>query len=1273
MSKLLAKIEPDEIKLLKADTLVRLLHQLLLCEARAMELVSPGILVPYEITVPDGGSDGEWKPKTNNAAFTPNQFIPRNWTRYQCKAEHLTEGKCRSEIAPEDAKGNFNAKARVKEVLQAGGCYAFFSNDHEVKPSNDQDIDTIARDQLQKAGVTPAANAVIEFFGCNRIAEWTNKFPAAVRYVREVTKGFGGVHYFTFGGWTKITDISGTFFVNEAITKKIETIRATLLAGKTRMIRVTGLSGVGKSRLVYEALKQFKDGNVLQDSLSASAIYLRYDDVSSDLPSLINHFADNQYSAIVIIDDCPADIHDRLASVVAKSLLSVVTIFHEPQQPRNDSQLLELTPEDMDGVVESILRADTNLEARGDAAIKAVAAFAEGFPQIAKLIVEFHRAPTMEELNERAKVFRKLLSRGENPDKATLLAAQSLSLFRTIGGSASKLETDLGVIRELFCPDISDVDYRRALESQKKRKIVQQIADTLSLTPRPLCVALAADFLSFFPTGKWKDVMERLKTAGLLSEFCRRIEELEFSDQAEALGKMFLEDGLPFNDAEYLLTGTTGSQIFRALTVLSPSVAMKVVKRALHECPIEALRESKEPRRDLVRSLELLVWEPATFRDAAELLLKLAAAENEGWANNATGAFKQLFNLQLSGTKVPAVERLEVIRTALQSSERATRRVAIDALGAALNFRHFSRMGDMTLGGKRDANFDWRPKSNREALEYWRECFLILRSCILAHGKDEDAAKESLGKNIGVILQTPLLLELESEFKELCAYLGHVWPVVKDQIKTILDIHKNLTDTHKAALHRCKEYLTPPEGDLPSKLRDVVMTPGWHHREEANGSYTDLSREDAEHFAAELAAKNIDLAPFLSQLLVGEQQQAFYFGEVLGKEHARAKELIHEVLRLWPTLDPKTRNASLPSGIMRGLRGDCAFRTETLDRIAAEPTLIDLLVPLTTTFDAVSEADFLRIQKAVIESRLDSSRLLNLIQGRTLQTLSDAFLTQQFLIILNAKPESAQSLFSVLFSHCHREATRFAQFAELFRNLLLAKGLTLGDNHFGWEWHEVAVKLIATTGDVGWLKMLSQYICDTLMQDKTWIGTDYLRNVASKLFEKAPAKTWTPFGHALATGDDFQKYVISEFLGKSGSRFDDTGSPLWNLPADQFRRWVQSNRSIIPLVLASISLYTVEKQSDGQEVFRWHPHALILLSEASNEKELEQALMGNLFSFGSTGSRVPYLEKRIALVRELARFQDPKMTRISHTVEDWLASEIDRTKREELNRNARFQ
>ena len=200
MSKqLITKIEPGEIEQLGSESLVRLLHRLLLCEARALGLRHSGILVPYQITVPDGGSDGEWRAQT-----APNEFIPRKWTRYQCKAERITAVTCRDEIAPLDKNGTPQVKARVREVLAAGGCYAFFSNKHEVKPSDDKDIDTIARDQMRRAGFTPAEDAMIEFFGCNRIADWTNQFPSVVRYVREINKGFGGLHYFTFDGWSQV-------------------------------------------------------------------------------------------------------------------------------------------------------------------------------------------------------------------------------------------------------------------------------------------------------------------------------------------------------------------------------------------------------------------------------------------------------------------------------------------------------------------------------------------------------------------------------------------------------------------------------------------------------------------------------------------------------------------------------------------------------------------------------------------------------------------------------------------------------------------------------------------------------------------------------------------------------------------------------------------------------------------------------------------------------------------------------------------------------------
>ena len=229
------------------------------------------------------------------------------------------------------------------------------------------------------------------------------------------------------------------------------------------------------------------------------------------------------------------------------------------------------------------------------------------------------------------------------------------------------------------------------------------------------------------------------------------------------------------------------------------------------------------------------------------------------------------------------------------------------------------------------------------------------------------------------------------------------------------------------------------------------------------------------------------------------------------------------------------------------------------------------------------------------------------------------------------------------------------------------------DSQFGWMWHEVALKLIHVTDDAAWHRKVSKYICNFLTQNKTSFGSDYLGIVTSKLFEKAPVETWSVFGEVLTAGTDFEKYVLSEFLGKSGNMFDNTTSPLWTLPRDQFRAWVQAHRDIVPLILGTISLYTVEKQPDSQEVFKWHPHALVLLEEGTDEQKLERSLIGNLLSFGSTGSRVPYLEKRIVLVHDLSAIGDAKLARIARPLEDWLAEEVEQTKRKELNQQACFQ
>jgi hypothetical protein len=685
------------------------------------------------------------------------------------------------------------------------------------------------------------------------------------------------------------------------------------------------------------------------------------------------------------------------------------------------------------------------------------------------------------------------------------------------------------------------------------------------------------------------------------------------------------------------------------------------------------LAATKDGRRNLVRAIDVMVWKGPNFFDAAPVLLRLAAAENESWANNATGEFGQLFRVYLSGTTVPALERLPVLRDGLASPEAAIRRVAIGALGSALQAGHFARMSDITLAGKRDANKDWRPATYDEFHGYWKECYLLLQGLVLAGGPEAELAKTTLAKHIDGILGCRLLLTLEPEFKALAAFVNGAWPEMKNAIRRTLDYSKDLVPEHRAALERWLDYVTPKGSAIEGRLRDIVSHPGYHHRKEADDSFTDLSQQDAEQLARELAQAGSDLTPHLAQLLTGEQQQGITFGMTLARQHPAAKQLLDGALAAWPTLKSDTRNESLIRGLFFGLENRVE-KTRILERVANEAGLVDLLIPLTGVVSPMTETDFLRVRRAIEDERVPIERLRGLIPGMPLRTLPDEFIQREFVALARARPATSAMLFDVLALHCHNDRARLRFFTEAFQALLLMPNLPVLESHFAWQWHEIASALIAETNDADWLARVARYILDVLRTEETYIGTDYLRKVAIALLQKAPAATWPVFAAALADHESPQHYIFKEFLCGGGHGFEEeaTDSPVAAVPLAQFEEWLKGHRELAPALLDDLPLYGTVKDAGGKLSYHWRPQALLLIDYAANEEEAMREILGNLWSFGSVGSRVPYWERRKALVAELGGMPNPKYQRIARELDAEIDRVIEQTKRQEMNEQARF-
>ena len=121
---------------------------------------------------------------------------------------------------------------------------------------------------------------------------------------------------------------------------------------------------------------------------------------------------------------------------------------------------------------------------------------------------------------------------------------------------------------------------------------------------------------------------------------------------------------------------------------------MATINRVFGGLSIGELKDVSNGRRHLVWALEKLVFRKETFTAAATLLRRLAAAETEdGISNNASGQFKQLYQLYLSGTQADPVSRLLVLDEGLASSDPKERAVSFAALDTMLDSSHFGRSG----------------------------------------------------------------------------------------------------------------------------------------------------------------------------------------------------------------------------------------------------------------------------------------------------------------------------------------------------------------------------------------------------------------------------------------------------------------------------------------------------------------------------------------------------------------------------------------------------
>lgn len=813
------EVTADQIERLGEHQVLDLLRRLISAELNKNSIALRSGTAPAQITIPDGGDDARvsWSGGQNETDWLPSRF-----TIFQSKKGTTSPAGLKAETHTKSTQGKSSPELSeaLEEAISQSGAYVVVTPTPVVGTNVDRRIKAI-REGITDTGNDPSLLSSIQIYDCNRLAAWTNTHPSVALWLNAVLRDVHLGGFQTFEDWGRAPEISEIVFqqnddtrflakgteiqtwLNEdpsiSRAKSFDDIRkviSTFLAARGNAVRVIGPSGFGKTRLVHQLIAD--QAASPQDVLSESQIiYCCYEDVKDRLLNIAREIADTGSRALLIVDDCPDSVHARLSETVhrERSRCHLITIGVETKlQGMRRNLIVELNAAS-NGLIDHIAEATSKQVSEKNASL--IRNLSQGFPRMA---VFASRA--LEGGDEELSSVEALISRivwGEHePDPSAFESLQLLSLFTVVGmenDAAKELEELVNhcgkTARQMFN------ELRRFTE----RGVLFRQGDYGEVQPLPLAMRLSNQWLESNPAGTLENLFRSLSEEMKL-RMVGRLRWVSWSEKVSNFGRALLCEALP---DEAALDSEFGSKLLDRFVHLAPDATMEHLEKLLSGKSIDDLVAFRTGRRNTIWALEKLVFRRQTFDAAARLLLKLGAAENENWANNASGQFTGLFQLYLSGTEATPEEKLLVLDDGLAHADERMRQLCVSALNRMLDNRHFSRSGGSEHIGAGEALQDWRPQTYGEVFDYYRAALSRLEQIAL---DTDDPNQQTALNTIGVHLRSLLSnVNLLDEIQSMIARLRKAYPKWRKPALALNEwLYFDRSDADEEHQRRLREY-----------------------------------------------------------------------------------------------------------------------------------------------------------------------------------------------------------------------------------------------------------------------------------------------------------------------------------------------------------------------------------------------------------------------------------------------------------------------------------
>ncbi len=722
------EITPDDVALLNDTDLRSLVGLLCESELRSRGMSAAAVTWSGHQNAADGGLDVRVALAEGE---TIEGFVPSPQTGFQVKKSPMPRAEILDEMRP---KGLL--RPIIRDLANRSGAYIIVSAEStSATPLQNR------RDAMREAvnDLPNAKDLALDFYDRGRVASWVRDHAGMVVWVRgRVGRPLPGwrpyeVWAYALGG------IEGEYLLDD--THRIRTDTETTESGLSTaegiqrirdrlrrpgsVVRLVGLSGVGKTRLV-QALFDSRVGERILDP--AAAIYTDIADGPDPAPAtLVHDLIALRSKAVVVVDNCPPDMHHRLTEAcrLPESTVSVITVEYDIREDQPEgTEVFELEASSA-SLIERLLQ--QRFAELSWVNLQTIAQFSDGNARIAIALAEtVRREETIAGMSDED-LFKRLFEQRHGPSEPLLVAAQGLSLVYSFQGEDVSESHEAELFRLGAAVGKNTQEMFRSAAELHRRGLIQRRGVWRAVLPQAIANRLAARALQDTSTDTIEKYLVNDAPERIVKSFSRRLGYLDGSPEAEKIVRGWLRvDGLL---ADVLNLDDLGSTMLRNIAPVDPEATLSALERAQLE-PTDDESAMKWGR--YVSLLVSLAYEARDFDRSVRLLTKIAvaiAAKETSRAigqhsNTASKSVLSLFPIYFSSTHASAEQRESVIRHLVDSSNSVERELGVKALAAALEAWHFGSALNFGFGA-RSRDFGYWP-ATRTAIVQWFSRFLKL-------------------------------------------------------------------------------------------------------------------------------------------------------------------------------------------------------------------------------------------------------------------------------------------------------------------------------------------------------------------------------------------------------------------------------------------------------------------------------------------------------------------------------------------------------------------